>query len=76
MTETTPSFDTLLQQLETATHFQEQSPTGAALASAVVASVQAHAQIRIAMALEQIADEFKRATLADIEDAIAQGDYK
>lgn len=74
MTETTPSYDTLLQLLDQATRFQEQSPTGAALASAVVGSVQAHALVRIAISLEQIVANFERSTTEDIEAPITLGD--
>lgn len=70
----TPSHDTLLETLETATRIHEQTRTGATLARALVASVHAHAAVRIALALETIADELQRATLRDIEDAIARGE--
>ena len=71
-----PTTKQLLQMLETADTFQNQGPTGVSLASTIIATVQAHALIRTATALESIAAQFERATPEDIQATPNRGDFK
>lgn len=72
---TIPNDQQLRNQLETALRIADQSDIGMQHGQLLVATVQAQAQIRIAAALEQIVANFERATLEDIEAAIARGDF-